>query len=63
MRIDIEHVQELKEQLDEINKHSLHLIEIYENGVKIETDRHLIEALEQARIPNFNIMLDMLYRQ
>lgn len=63
MRIDIEHVRELKEQLDEINKHSLHLIEIYENGIRIETDRHLIEALEQARIPNFNIMLDMLYRQ
>lgn len=63
MRIDIEDVKKLKAQLDEINRYSLHVLEIYENGVKIETDEHLLEALEQTPLSNFNIILGNFYKQ
>jgi hypothetical protein len=63
MRIDIEQVKKLKAELDEINRHSLHVLEVYENGVKIESDKHLIEALEQTPLTNFNIILGNFYKQ
>lgn len=63
MRIDVEQVKSLKKQIDDINSHALHAIELYENGKKIETDPKLIEALEQTPLSNYNIILGRFFNK
>lgn len=63
MRIDIEHVKELKSQLDEINRYSLHTIELYENGEKIEPDTYRLSALEESSISNVHIILGRFFEK
>jgi len=61
MRIDIERVKALKAEIDLINGHPLHAIELFENGEKVETDPQLIDALEHTSLNNYNIILSRFF--
>ena len=63
MRIDIEKVRALKREIDQINSQSLDILEIYENGKKIETDKSLIEALEETSLTTFNILTGRFFEK
>lgn len=61
MRIDIERVKALKSEIDQINGHPLHAIELYENGEKVETDPAVVDALEHTSLTNYNIILSRFF--
>ncbi len=61
MKIDIERVKALKAEIDLINGHPLHAIELYENGEKVEADPHLIDALEHTSLTNYHIILSRFF--
>ena len=61
LKIHVEEIIYLDEQLRRINRVPLNEIEFYENGVKLEIDPKLIEEFEFTGLGNVNFVLMKYY--
>lgn len=62
MRVDIEYVKLLYQQMDIINRENLKNIEWYENGIKLNIDPELLEEWKFIGLSNVYFILNGFYR-
>ena len=62
MKIAVEYIKWLQEERSKINKVSLDKMEFYENGMKVDIDKTIIDDFKFTGLVNIDFILSGFYK-